>query len=166
MKKYRVIIIVIILVIISISFFKVIDDNSKDRLSNIDENIDYIGNIIFPDINYKDEIYYGESNLDSYNIIQDSRYGDFGNGEKNIVLAGHREVIGKYLKQLKKSDIIQVEANNKVYKYQISNILIVDDDNVKPLEETGKEQLIVYTCYPFKKWQSFDQRYIIIADPI
>lgn len=139
-----------------------LDSNNQQK----DVNEDFVGTIIVPSKDIKGNIYLGEENIDKYKLVMDSRFSYPGNGKKNIILAGHRDTIAKEISKLEIDDIIQIEVNNKRFNYRVNDIVIVDQEDITPLKEKDEEKLIIYTCYPFSKFSSYSQRYVVIADLI
>lgn len=144
--------------------------NTTEKLNNPQthnqvKNTDIFGTLTIPSKNIQSDIYNGEQNLNKQNLIIDTKFNEPGSG-KNIVLAGHREKISKVIKQIEVNDIIQITTDEKRYNYQVNNIQIVDQENTKLLEDTGEEQLVIYTCYPFDRWSKTNQRYVIVAKVI
>ena len=82
----------------------------------------------------------------------------------NVVLSGHRETAFYALKDLKLQDEVLVETDYGTYKYEVTDIYITTPDDITPTVPTDKEQLTMYTCYPFVKWGPTPERYIVVSD--
>lgn len=89
-------------------------------------------------------------------------------GEKgNCVIAGHRNYnFGKFfnrLDEVQEGDLIYVDTATETYTYMVSQIKVVDPEDVSVLAQQDKEQLTLYTCTPI---YIATHRLVIIADRI
>ncbi|WP_343209277.1 class D sortase [Anaerolentibacter hominis] len=70
----------------------------------------------------------------------------------NFVVAGHRNYaygsMFNRLNELSVNDIIKYETENTVYTYEVSNILIVEPDQIEVTYETEQEMITLITCTP------------------
>lgn len=84
-----------------------------------------------------------------------------------ILIAGHNNTHFNTLKELQISDIVTITTNYGIYKYKIfdTKVTKADDDSAYDLS-LKKEQLILYTCFPFDIVGFTDQRYFVYADKI
>jgi sortase A len=84
-----------------------------------------------------------------------------------ILIAGHNNTYFNTLKELQISDIVTITTNYGIYKYKIydTKVTDADDDSAYDLS-LKKEQLILYTCYPFDIVGFTDQRYFVYAEKI
>lgn len=88
--------------------------------------------------------------------------GDFGKG--NYCIAGHSSTIYKeYFNNLHKADIgmevILYDKDKHEYKYEISQIFIVDPDETWILNDFGDDRLTIITCT-----DDGSQRIVVVAD--
>lgn len=139
-----------------------IDTNQNDNTTNYSNELgEVIATIEVPRLKIKEEVYYGHDYLDLHNLILDEDYNLPGEG-KNIVIAGHKENISEYLKQLEVGDEMQLDTSTGTYNYEVEDIEIVDQDDTGILENsTNEKQLLIYTCYPFEWWSQNNQRYVL-----
>ena len=82
----------------------------------------------------------------------------------NVVLAAHRDTAFRALENIKEGDEVIVSTYYGDFTYKVSNIRITDPDDLTVCEPTDKEQLTLYTCYPFNFIGSAPQRYIVVCD--
>ncbi|MEQ8196620.1 MAG: class D sortase [Clostridiaceae bacterium] len=82
----------------------------------------------------------------------------------NIVLAGHRETVFANLGNVKKNDDIIFNTSYGKYIYRVSQIKIVGANDLTVTAPTSKEQLTLYTCYPFHTIGNTSQRYVVMGD--
>ncbi len=84
----------------------------------------------------------------------------------NCVIAGHRNYsFGKFFNRLGEVEVgdeIYVDAPEGTYSYRVSEIKVVEPDQVEILDETDEEQLTLYTCTPI---YIATHRLVIIAKP-
>ncbi len=86
----------------------------------------------------------------------------------NCVIAGHRNyTFGKYFNRLDEvelNDVIYVDTADKTYTYVVTDIQVVEPDQLEILEPIdGKETLTLYTCTPI---YIATHRLVIIAERI
>ncbi len=86
----------------------------------------------------------------------------------NCVIAGHRNYnFGKYFNRLDEvevDDLIYVDTAKGTYTYAVTEIKVVDPEDLSVLESTpGKEQLTLYTCTPI---YVATHRLVIVAERI
>lgn len=84
------------------------------------------------------------------------------------IIAGHRDTHFRFLEDIKADDLIVVQsASNSFYRYQVSNIEIIDETEVRYFTDTHDTVLILVTCYPFDAIiPGGSLRYIVIARPV
>lgn len=86
-------------------------------------------------------------------------------GEKgNVVLAGHRDTVFRPIEKIKEGDEILIETNYGNFKYVVSSIRITDPKDTSVTAPTDKEQLTIYTCYPFNFIGNAPNRFIVVCD--
>ena len=85
----------------------------------------------------------------------------------NCVIAGHRNyTFGKYfnrLNEVKVGDLIYVDTRTGTKEYSVTEIKVVEPTEVSVLDDTGVEQLTLYTCTPI---YVATHRLVIIARPL
>lgn len=84
----------------------------------------------------------------------------------NLGLAGHRDGFFRPLKDIAIGDELVVRHPYGVDRYKVSDLLIVDPENVSVLAPTSATRLTLVTCYPFYFVGSAPKRYIVVADKI
>jgi len=82
----------------------------------------------------------------------------------NVVLAGHRETVFKNLGKVKKNDSIIFTTNYGKYVYKVSQIKIVPAYDETITAPADKEQITLYTCYPFNAIGNTSERYVVIGE--
>ena len=84
----------------------------------------------------------------------------------NSVLAGHRDTVFKQLGELQLEDELIVTTAAGTYTYIISNIRIVEADDLTVIVPSETAILTLITCYPFNTPGYYPQRYVVTADLI
>jgi sortase A len=86
-------------------------------------------------------------------------------GKGNTVIAGHRDTHFSFIRDLKIGDKLELQtANARTLIYQVSDSLIVDENDTEFLLSDDENLLTLITCYPFDAIQSGGpQRYLVIA---
>lgn len=90
-------------------------------------------------------------------IIGTARVGGAG----NLGIAGHRDGFFRALKDLKEGDAVELITQNRVFMYQVDNIVIVTPDDVRILKSRDVPTITLVTCYPFYFVGDAPQRYIL-----
>ncbi len=82
-----------------------------------------------------------------------------------ILIAGHNNGYFNKLKNVKKGGIITITTTYGVYSYKITKTAVKDasDESAYDLLQE-KEQLILYTCYPFDTLGLTSKRFYVYAD--
>ncbi len=85
-----------------------------------------------------------------------------------IMLAAHCTTFFAPFEYIEKGDVVTVTTSYGVYQYEITDVKVVEppfDDAYNLAQE--KEQLIMYTCYPFKLLSgSREKRLFVYGDKI
>lgn len=89
-------------------------------------------------------------------------------GDKgNCVIAGHRNyTFGQYFNRLNEvslGDMIYVDTASETYSYSVTDIKVVEPEDLSVLEATDTEILTLYTCTPL---YLATHRLVIVADRI
>lgn len=79
----------------------------------------------------------------------------------NVGLAGHRDGFFRGLKDIKSGDMIEVATLDGSLIYRVSEITIVDPEDVYVLAPTPKPSVTLVTCYPFYFVGHAPKRYIV-----
>jgi sortase A len=89
-----------------------------------------------------------------------------GNG--NTVIAGHRDLAFRALRNIQAGDIVSIESiesnrEAKTYAYRVERTRIVNPDDVSVLASDGQPRLTMITCHPFHYTGDAPKRYIVDA---
>jgi sortase A len=81
----------------------------------------------------------------------------------NLGIAGHRDGFFRGLKDVSRDDVVELILAGRTEQYVVSNIQIVNPEDVSVLGATPVPTLTLVTCYPFYFVGSAPQRYIVTA---
>lgn len=81
----------------------------------------------------------------------------------NSVLSGHRDTIFRKLGEVGKGDLLIVRTIAGEFKYKVSKVRIVDEDDRTVIVPKPKATLTVSTCYPFGYIGPAPKRYVLVA---
>ncbi len=89
---------------------------------------------------------------------------------QKVVFTGHREEQFGKLKDVKRDDLIIVTIGENIFLYQIDELKIGDADDQEIIDYVynynNVDELVLYTCYPFRKYAPVKQRFIVHAKRI
>ncbi len=83
----------------------------------------------------------------------------------NTVIAGHRDTHFRFLKDIQRGELIQLQSlTGKMIQYKVSETIIVDEKQTEYLANTSENTLTLITCYPFDAIRPGGPlRYLVIA---
>ena len=128
----------------------------------------HYGNISCERIGLEAPIYYGDSDVVYGNGVgQYTASGLPGEG-KPILIGGHDSTYFASLEQIEAGDLVYITTNYGQFEYKVTSTKVADamDTTAYDLSQT-KEQLILYTCYPFGQLiGDRSDRYFVYCDKI
>jgi sortase A len=83
--------------------------------------------------------------------------------EGNVGIAAHRDSYFRVLKDVAVGDLIALESLAGIRRYRITELFVVEPDDLKPLHEVGAPVITLVTCYPFYFVGAAPQRFIVRA---
>jgi len=83
----------------------------------------------------------------------------------NTVIAGHRDTHFRFLKDIQRGELIQLQSlTGETIQYEVSEVIIVHEKEAKYLANTSENTLTLITCYPFNAIRPGGPlRYLVIA---
>ena len=153
-----------------IESYKINSEESKNEDNKIEQNIDngnsniqvkkknnssvntknenIIGILKISSIKLEAPIMLGEENL-NYVVAKYRNSPNFGESG-NVILAGHNNMKGsifRSLHKLKIGTIVEIQNDNKIYKYKITEREIVEPNNPSLLsQDLSKKEITLITC--------------------
>lgn len=139
------------------NFIEKENDNIENKVSNEFEykeetinskRTNVIGILEIKSIGLKAPIVDGEENLD-YVVAKYRSSANFGQAG-NIILAGHNNMKGSIFKNLYKvkiGDIIEIKTDNNIYKYKLTERVIVNPSDSSLLTKNiSEKEITLITC--------------------
>ncbi len=135
------------------------------------ENNQSIGYMVSPDVNLMTSVVKGDTadglwaamNLGVSIDPLGTTPGQIG----NTVIAGHREFAFKSLENIEEGTPIIINVDGNIYPYIVNHSEIIEDTDVdKVFFDDGKENLVLYTCYPFTFNSEVTGRYVTYLEPV
>ena len=122
--------------------------NKKNNSSVNTKNENIIGILKISFIKLEAPIMLGEENL-NYVVAKYRNSPNFGESG-NVILAGHNNMKGsifRSLHKLKIGTIVEIQSDNKIYKYKITTREIVEPNNPSLLsQDLSKKEITLITC--------------------
>lgn len=82
-----------------------------------------------------------------------------------VLLGGHNNTHCLFLQYLKVGDLINIKTNYGQYLYRINEIAIKKHNSPSAYDLSAtKENLVIYTCYPFDELGLTTKRYFVYAE--
>ena len=139
------------------------DTSNKDLYSN-----KLFGKISIESVNKNINLYYGDGNEQlrkGAGLFNGSFLPGFN---RTSMIAGHSLPYFECLGDVKAGDIIKISTHYGDFEYKITNTKIgkATDESNYDLGQSEKEQLILYTCYPFELIGYKSDRLFVYADKI
>lgn len=126
------------------------------------------GALLCDRINLKAPLYYGDSDdILSEGAGQYAASGFPGEG-KPILIGAHDMGYFDCLEDVKKGDVINLNTSYGEFEYKVTSIEVKGASSIGRSDlESDKEELILYTCYPFGAiGQNSDERFFVTAEKI
>ncbi|MCI8669696.1 MAG: class D sortase [Lachnospiraceae bacterium] len=84
-----------------------------------------------------------------------------------ILLGGHNNTYFNALKNIGTDDIVEIETSYGIYKYKVTETKVVNESDSTAYDfAIEREQLVMYTCYPFDMLSRTQYRYFVYAELI
>jgi sortase A len=83
----------------------------------------------------------------------------------NTVIAGHRDTHFRFLQDIQRGDLIQMQSlTGETIQYEVTETIIADEKEAEYIANTSENTLTLITCYPFNAIRPGGPlRYIVIA---
>jgi len=82
----------------------------------------------------------------------------------NVAIAAHRDTIFRPVRNLHVGDPLVLTTANRVYRYRVTRLRVVDPDDVAVLDPADHSTLTLVTCYPFTFIGHAPKRFVVSAD--
>lgn len=81
----------------------------------------------------------------------------------NMAIAGHRDTYFRSLKDVVVGDVLELESISKQTSYRVTEISVVEPEDISSLLATEAPAVTLVTCFPFYFVGNAPQRYIVRA---
>jgi sortase A len=139
------------------------EETEKELYPTRPEIGEEIGELYIPKLDATLPIYHG-TNEDELEKGVGHFAGSVLPGENdNSVLSGHRDTVFRKLGEVGEGDELIVRTSAGEFKYKVSKVRIVDEDDRTVIVPKPRATLTISTCYPFEYIGSAPERYILVA---
>jgi sortase A len=84
---------------------------------------------------------------------------------RTILVAGHNNTFFNGLKNVSKGDVVKISTSYGNYKYTVTGTKLTTDEDKSAYDlNSKKENLILYTCYPFDSIGLTNKRFFVYAE--
>lgn len=66
----------------------------------------------------------------------------------NAVITGHRDTFFRHIYELNKGDLVSVQRDGSLYRYEVTGKKVVSPDDLSVLRQSSDNRLTLITCYP------------------
>lgn len=144
------------------------NDSDTVNLSDITlpNSHDVIGSISCERMGLQADFYYGD---DSYCLNRGAgmyKGSQIPGRGKPTLIAGHSTTVFSAFQDAQVGDEIIINMYYGEFRYNVTDIQIYQKDNCIYDLKQDKEQLIMYTCYPFGIFTPVDHRLFVYADKV
>ena len=84
----------------------------------------------------------------------------------NSAVAGHRDGLFRPLRSVRVTDRMRLTTPHGNFQYAVSNIRIIEPNDLSVLVTKGQSSLTLITCYPFNFVGQAPKRFIVQADHV
>ena len=142
-------------------------DIDKLNDSNIPELGSKYGSIHCERVDLSVPLYYGDDDVSLQKGVGQYPSSGLPGSGKPILVSGHNNTYFAPLEQIIEGDIVTIITEYGSFDYEVVSKLIADAKDTTVYDSSlSKEQLILYTCYPFGKLVGkLDTRIFFYCDP-
>lgn len=117
-----------------------------------------------PDLNFEEPVLHGDSVQELRKGIAHFAGSTLPGEGGNVIISGHRDRVFRPIENIEVGNEIIFETNYGSFKYKVSEIKIVNEQDNYELRVLDHERLTMYTCYPFTAIGNTSERMIIICN--
>lgn len=113
-------------------------------------------------------VYYGDSEEILLKGVGQYPNGNLPGGGTPFLLSGHDATFFAPLEELQIGDLFIITTDYGTYEYTVSSKLVAEATDLTAYDLTQeKEQMILYTCYPFGQLVgNRSKRFFVYCDPV
>lgn len=139
------------------------DEHVDELYPTRPEKGENIGELYIPKLNATLPIYHGTDEDELEKGVGHFAGSVLPGENDNSVLSGHRDTVFRKLGEVGEGDELIVRTSAGEFKYKVSKVRIVDEDDRTVIVPKPRATLTVSTCYPFEYIGSAPERYILVA---
>lgn len=110
-------------------------------------------------------LFFGDSNAELKRGVGQFNGSSYPGCGGTVLIGGHNNSYFNGLKNVETGDIITLETNYGTYKYRVTKTVVLPESDTNAYDlNAGKENLVLYTCYPFDMLGLTPNRYFVYAD--
>ena len=142
------------------------ESNDKLPISEIQypKTGEQFGELIIEDCSIENKLFFGDGSVALRNgvgVYNGSFIPGYG---KTILVAGHNNTYFNGLKNAKAGQIVTIRTSYGNYTYEITDTAVKKATDTSAYDlSADKENLIMYTCYPFDELGLTDKRFFVYA---
>jgi len=125
---------------------------------------DPFGTITIPSVDIEVTAYHGDSETEFRKGVGHYAGSFYPGQDGNILIAGHRNSFFRNFEYLEIGDTVNFDTTYGRFEYTITEFKIIKGNDNSIAKDTTKEQLTMYTCYPFTYIGNAPERYVVIAE--
>lgn len=122
------------------------------------------GTIRIPTVKIEVGVFQGDSEQELRQGAGHYTFSMMPGQDGNILIAGHRTSYFRKFEYLKIGDLVQFETTYGDFTYRVREFRIINGSDASVARPTEKEQLTMYTCYPFTYVGNAPKRYVVMCD--
>lgn len=128
---------------------------------------DLYAKLVIDSCGIEDDVYFDDSNESTRRGLG-QYYGSHIPGfEKPILIGGHNNHSFRRLEGIAPGDVITITTSYGIFQYQVTKTKILNAKDPSAIRlSQDKEELILYTCYPFTTLTLTAKRFFVYADKI
>lgn len=82
------------------------------------------------------------------------------------VLVGHRSSVFAFLKNLKPGEELVIRTRTGKQRYRLGETMLITDRDTWLVDPASREELVLYTCWPFNGLLAGDKRFAAVFRPV
>lgn len=126
---------------------------------------DRFGNITIDNASVDAPLFFGDSNAELKNGVGQYNGSTFPGCGGTVLVGGHNNSYFNGLKNVKKGDLVTLKTNYGTYVYKVTKTAVLPASDKTAYDLAAKkENLVLYTCYPFDMLGLTPNRYFVYAD--
>lgn len=120
-----------------------------------------------PEVSVSVDLYFGDSDKVLKKGVGQYIGSSLPGYGRPVLIGGHNNGAFNALQRVKVGDIVAITTSYGVYQYRVTGTSVADQSDKSAYDlSQDKEQLILYTCYPFNTLGLTNKRFFVYGDKI